>query len=365
MAIGTGPHWSAAVDVTDNPVLGGAVLQSPTVKVATTGSNFLDGSTSGLLVTIDDTDSALIAELLTDGKMTNRELAQRTSVSESAVSIRLRKLTGNGVLVFTTIFDWEVAGYEWFVICRIKARVRSAQSVAADVGRLPECEASAAVLGSHDVIAYFLVKDRAELNSLVDRLSTIDGVADIDIDLAADTTIPSQGRQVFLAINPPPIRLPAPRVDLDPLDLSILQALVVDGRQSSRSIARTFDVSEGTIRGRIARLTDSGLARVVAMVEPVGLGMAGVIAAVSVRVDRAKINDIAKSFSAMSNVVFTSICLGNSDMHIAAIAPDPRAIMQFVGESVQSVDGVLSTDTLLMVDVVRFSPWMKRLNAPN
>ncbi|MDR3655969.1 MAG: Lrp/AsnC family transcriptional regulator [Mycobacterium sp.] len=347
----------------NDPNLDGAILQSPTLKVATTGSNFLDGSASSSLVTIDETDSALIAELLDDGKITNRELAQRINISESAVSIRLRKLTSNGILVFTAIFDWEVAGYEWFVIARIKARVRSAQNVAADVGQLPECEASAAVLGSHDVIAYFLVKDRAELNQLVDRLSTIDGVAEIDIDLAADTTIPSQGRQVFLAINPPPIRLPAPRIDLDSLDLAILQSLVVDGRQSSRSIARTFEVSEGTIRGRIARLTDSGLTRVVAMVEPVGLGMAGVIAAISVRVDRTRIDAIAKSFSAMPNVVFTSICLGNCDMHIAAIAPDPRAVMQFVGESVQSVDGVLSTDTLLMVDVVRFSPWMKRLNA--
>jgi uncharacterized membrane protein len=49
---------------------------------------------------IDDIDRSVIDILPVDGKMTNRELAQRVGVSEPTVSSRLRKLVSSGVLLF-------------------------------------------------------------------------------------------------------------------------------------------------------------------------------------------------------------------------------------------------------------------------
>ena len=50
---------------------------------------------------VDETDRVLIEYLLQDGKMTNRVLATHTGISESAVSIRLRKLAASGAIIFT------------------------------------------------------------------------------------------------------------------------------------------------------------------------------------------------------------------------------------------------------------------------
>jgi DNA-binding Lrp family transcriptional regulator len=341
-----------------------AVLQPPDVRGATGGSKAFArraGGDAGL----DDVDRAMIDLLLFDGKVTNRDLAHRVGISESAASVRIRRLIDAGILVFTALIDWEAAGFEWFVIFRIKTRIRAPREVALDIGTVGGCEAVAVTLGSHDIISYFLATDRAELNAIIDALSLISGIAVMDVELATETAVSPRGRQLFLAVDAPPIRLPSPRIELDDLDVDLLQALVRDGRQSSRSMARAFGVSEGTIRARASRLSRAGLAQVVAMVEPVAVGMAGVIASLSIRVDRRHLDDALAALMKMPNVVFGARCVGNSDLHLTVTGADPQALMEFIGTAVQSVPGVQDTDTLLFVDALRFSPYLKRLTGPS
>jgi DNA-binding Lrp family transcriptional regulator len=340
-----------------------AVLRPQDLQSATAGAvpAIRDTAEPGPWKLVDATDQALITHLLVDGKMTNRELANRISVSESAVSIRLRKLVASGSLIFTAIIDWDAAGFEWFAIGRFNTRGRRPRDVADDISRLPQCEAVSLVLGSHDVLGYFLARDRAELRQVSDELAAIPGIAEFKLDLAIETATNRQGRQLFFARNPPPIRLPAPRIELDDLDVAIMQALIDDGRQSSRSIARLFQVSEGTVRARVARLTQSGLIRMVAMVDPVALGLAGVVSSISVRTDRTRLDTIVAEFLAVPEVVFCAVCLGDWDIHITLVAPDPRQLMDVVGSKIHAIHGVLETDVLLMADVVRFSPYLKRM----
>jgi DNA-binding Lrp family transcriptional regulator len=341
-----------------------ARLQPPPIQGASAGLKLFPHDAAALpSANLDDTDRALIQYLLQDGKMTNRVLANHLGISESAVSIRLRKLAASGAIIFTALIDWEAAGFEWFVIARIKTRARSPRDVAVDVSQLEQCEAATVCLGSHDILAYFLVKDRTELRRLTNEdLPAISGISEMSIDLATDTTVTPNGRRLFLAKEAPTIRLPAPRVDLDDLDIAILQDMVDDGRQSSRKIARTHNVSEGTVRTRQARLTQAGLVRIVAMVEPVALGMVGVIACVSLRADRARLDAIQKQLNALDETVFTAICVGCADLSLALVAADPQQLIELIASQIQTIDGVLSTEALLMVDVVRFSPYMKRLD---
>lgn len=359
----TGPGY----EMTEDSSRGDQVrLQPPAVQGASAGVKLFPHDDTALsTASLDETDRVLIEYLLQDGKMTNRVLANHLGISESAVSIRLRKLTASGAIIFTALIDWEMAGFDWFVIARIKTQARSPREVAADVSRLEQCEAAAVCLGTHDIVAYFLVKDRAELRQLTnDDLPAISGISEMYIDLATETSVTANGRRLFLAKEAPAIRLPAPKIDLDDLDVAILQALIDDGRQSSRKIARMHNVSEGTIRTRLGRLTQARLVRVVAMVEPVALGLAGVITCVSLRVDRARLSAIQKELATLPESVFTAVCVGSADISLALVATDPQQLIELIASQIQTIDGVLATDTLLMVDVVRFSPYMKRLDPP-
>lgn len=338
-----------------------AILRPPPTRYAGPPASGAGNPTTP--AAFDRVDHALVRALLADSKISNRDLAQQLEISESAVSVRLRKLMGSGALVFTAVIDWERAGYEWWVIALIKTRKRPAADVAGDVGTVPQCASAAVVIGSQDLIAYLAVKDRAELRQVTDTLRSIDGVGELDVELTTDTRVSALGRQLFLAIDPAPILLPAPCIELDSLDLSILQALIDDGRRSGRSIARELEVSEGTVRARINRMTQSGLVQVVAMVDPVAFGLASLLAAVMIRADRSRIDAMVKEFMAMPNVAFVGVCLGNWDLHVGLLAADHTELVEFIGSTVRGIDGVIATETLLFANIVRFNPCLRRVTA--
>lgn len=312
--------------------------------------------------TVDALDRLLIGHLLEDCRATNRQLASLTDISESAVSIRLKRLMSTGSLIFTALIDWEAAGFEWFVIARLKT-AGSPASVAESIAELDNCEAVAVVLGSYDLVAYFVVRDRAELDQLVNHdLAAIRGLTEITADIATDTAITDRGRQFFMAYNPAPIRLPNPALETDELDIAVMQALLNDSRQSSRAIARSLGVAEGTIRARIERLDRNGLCRIVAMAEPISMGYAGVVANVTLAVERSQLAAIAEQLLALPETVFLATTIGPAAMTMTVTARSQTHLSSLVAESIRSIDGVLGSETLPMIDVVRFSPYLKRFS---
>ncbi|OZC63657.1 hypothetical protein CH306_25940 [Rhodococcus sp. 15-725-2-2b] len=331
-----------------------AMSRQPRIGTVERGSQ-LDGGGK-----VDSMDRVLIGHLLEDCRATNRQLATATGISESAVSIRLKKLMSSGSLIFTALIDWEVAGFDWFVIARLKTR-GSPTPVAAAITQLDSCEAVAVVVGAYDLVAYFVVRDRAELNQLVnDDLPAIDGLSEITADIATETAITDRGRQFFMAYNPAPIRLPNPSLEIDDLDIAVMKALLNDSRQSSRAVARALGVAEGTIRARIERLDKSGLCRIVAMAEPISMGYAGVVANVTLSVERSRLASIAEQLLTLPETVFLATTIGPAAMTMTVTARSHTDLTDLVSQCVRSIDGVLGSETLPMVDVVRFSPYLKR-----
>src|ERR671915_2400793 len=68
-------------------------------------------------------------------------------------------------------------------------------------------------------------------------------------------------------------RMQRARGPVDEVDREIIRLLQRDGRTSNTDIARALDVTETTIRKRIARLIDEDLVNVVAVPTPRAVGM--------------------------------------------------------------------------------------------
>jgi DNA-binding Lrp family transcriptional regulator len=314
------------------------------------------------LPAIDDIDNQLIALLLDDGRLGNRALAAKVGVSEATVGIRLRRLVAHGVLVFTTLVDWEAAGYEWFAIARIAVEGRSPSAVADDLATLSGCIAASVVFGSVDVLAYFLLEDREDIHRLVDEdLARVEGIATFNLDLATESFITKFGGNTFLAKKVPALRLPSPSVPLDELDVGLLEQLLKDGRKASRQIGRELGVSEGTIRARMSRLSQARLLKPVAMIDPLATGAAGVIADVGLHVRRDAVSRVIEQLLEIPEVVFAAVTVGSVDIAVAVAAPSRVQLLEIVLDRIRGLDGVRSTETLEMVNVVQFVPYFKRL----
>jgi hypothetical protein len=94
---------------------GQAVLRPPPIRRSSSlaAAVFTTDTTRMPLAAFDDVDHALVRALLADSKISNRGLALRVQISESAVSIRLCKLMSSGALLFSAVIAWERAGFEW------------------------------------------------------------------------------------------------------------------------------------------------------------------------------------------------------------------------------------------------------------
>jgi len=312
---------------------------------------------------LDELDMTLIRLLMADGRMSNRELAAAAGVSNATVGARIRRLVDDRVLIFTALFDWEAAGYEWFAIAKFGVEGRSPRAVAEELASLPHCQAVALVFGDYDILAYFLVTNRTELHRLIEAgLASVAGISSVSIDLATESTVTGLGRQFFLARGPTSITMPNPVVDLDELDIGIMHELLSDGRQSSRNIARRLDVSEGTVRARIHAMVAGGLMRIVAMVEPFALGLIGVVASVGLRVERAQTATVIAKIRELPQTIFVAVTVGSADISVTIGAADQSDMLDIVLNQIRTLPGVRSTETLQMVEVVRFSPYLKRLD---
>ena len=74
------------------------------------------------------------------------------------------------------------------------------------------------------------------------------------------------------------------RMTLDSVDRTIIRALQRDGRASYAELAPQVGMSAPAVRQRIQRLTDSGVVQVVAVTDPLALGLP-VMALVGISVD--------------------------------------------------------------------------------
>jgi Lrp/AsnC family transcriptional regulator for asnA, asnC and gidA len=135
----------------------------------------------------------------------------------------------------------------------------------------------------------------------------------------------------------------------DELDQKIVCALQQDGRCGNNEIARDLDVSEGTVRNRIRKLSDAGILKIAGMINPdmipeKQLVFLGVKVAISRDLDK-----IAGRIKDLNEVKSVSITTGRYDIIIEAWLEVKTGLIKFLSESLASIDGILSTESFLIM----------------
>lgn len=138
----------------------------------------------------------------------------------------------------------------------------------------------------------------------------------------------------------------------DALDRQIITLLRSDGRRSNREIARRLDVPEATVRYRVRRLTESGVLRITASVDPEHLGYA-LTAVISVQVDPPQMVAAAETIAEMPEVMWLAISAGVSDLILTASFHNQDEMFEFVADRLSHVRGVSRTQTSVCMRVVK------------
>lgn len=142
--------------------------------------------------------------------------------------------------------------------------------------------------------------------------------------------------------------------DLDATDREIISQLQYDGRKPYTDIAAAIGISEGSVRRRVKRLTESGLLQVVGVAEPqfLGLNAAGII---GVNVQAGRIESAAKEIARFPEVTYLFMASGGFDLFVEVYCRDQEHFVHFLSETLQKVPGVLRTDTFMILKMYKLS----------
>ncbi|MCO5175909.1 MAG: Lrp/AsnC family transcriptional regulator [Thermomicrobiales bacterium] len=143
-------------------------------------------------------------------------------------------------------------------------------------------------------------------------------------------------------------------VQLDDLDRQIISLLREDGRRSNREVARRLGVPEATVRYRVRRLTDSGVLKIAASVDPEHLGYA-LTSVISVSVEPRRFVEASNTIAAMPQVMWLAITTGASDLVLTASFHNQEEMFTFVADELAHVPGISRIETSVCMRVVKKS----------
>lgn len=141
---------------------------------------------------------------------------------------------------------------------------------------------------------------------------------------------------------------------LDRHERQIILLLQQDGRMSHVDIANAIGVTEATVRRKLHRLIDDGIIKLAAVANPFAIGFT-VPAIVGLKVEPAKVVEIAETLARMPVVRYVAITTGNYDIIVEGYFRGNEELSRFLLEDLRKVDGIVDTQTSLLLRLVKQS----------
>lgn len=143
---------------------------------------------------------------------------------------------------------------------------------------------------------------------------------------------------------------PAKAPQLDDTDRAIIELLQADGRMPFTRVGAEVGLTEGAIRQRVQRLTDSGVMQIVAVTDPMSLGMRRV-AMIGARVT-GDAESAAAALSAMTEVEYLVATTGRYDLMFEVVADDDTHLMRLMSQ-LRSRDDIVEAEAFVCLKLFK------------
>jgi Lrp/AsnC family transcriptional regulator for asnA, asnC and gidA len=133
----------------------------------------------GAPIALDEIDLAMLQVLVTDGRISQRQLAVKLGVSAPTVGERMTRLERAGVITgYSAQINLAAVGYGQTVYLSVKAAPGSDLSdIMSKLWAIPEINEILVVTGEIDLLARLTVRDYTHLRAiLIDKVWQIDGM---------------------------------------------------------------------------------------------------------------------------------------------------------------------------------------------
>lgn len=148
-----------------------------------------------------------------------------------------------------------------------------------------------------------------------------------------------------------PKRILAPE-NPDRIDEVLIETLRKDGRTPFLQIAQELGVSPGMIRQRYQKLQEAGTLKVVAVTNPLRLGLK-TMALLGIRTDGTRMLEVAQKIAALEEVIYLVVVGGRYDLLAEVFCRDHEELLRFITEKLYRIEGVRETETFMYLKIVK------------
>lgn len=134
-------------------------------------------------------------------------------------------------------------------------------------------------------------------------------------------------------------------VALDPIDHALIRLLQQDGRRPYTQLAKEVGLSEAAVRQRVQRLLDQGTMQIVAVTDPLQLGLARQ-AMIMIRVE-GDVRRVADELEQIDEVDYLVLTAGSVDLIAEVVVSDDESLLELLNDKIRSVPGVVGTETIM------------------
>lgn len=143
----------------------------------------------------------------------------------------------------------------------------------------------------------------------------------------------------------------AARVAIDSVSRAIIEQLQSDGRRSYASIGAAVGLSEAAVRQRVQKLIDSGIVQIVAVTDPMQIGMARQ-AMLGITVN-GNVEAVADELAKIDEVDYVVITAGSIDLMAEIVVEDDQHLLDLISSRIRSIPGVVRTEAFLYLKLVK------------
>jgi Lrp/AsnC family transcriptional regulator, regulator for asnA, asnC and gidA len=140
----------------------------------------------------------------------------------------------------------------------------------------------------------------------------------------------------------------APHVD--ELDRAIIEQLQRDGRLPYTKLGAAVGLSEAAVRQRVQRLVDGGVMQVVAVTDPLSLGLRR-MGLIGVRC-QGDTTVVAERIGALDEVDYVVIAAGSFDILAEVVVGDDDGFLDLVNR-IRRIKGVLTTECFVYLRIAK------------
>ncbi len=136
---------------------------------------------------------------------------------------------------------------------------------------------------------------------------------------------------------------------MDEIDAQLIRHLQVDGRRPYTQLAREVGLSEAAVRQRIQRLLDGGVMQIVAVTDPLQLGLHRQ-AMILIKVE-GDIREVAAELATFDEVDYLVLTAGSVDILAEVFVPDDQALLELLNDRIRKVPGVVATESVIYLQL--------------